>query len=154
MEKTNDFCKSEFGIFRQASRINPNLSLVVHNSREMYARNHTSVYIKRCSPAMRNFFRRMARLQDESGDNIRQRREIVQVPKTSADKHAEKAESLAQKKQQRKEKQAHIVPILTVTESVYFGSVAMCTEGCMTLERINEQLQWCLNTVSAAFQRQ
>ncbi|KAJ7702874.1 hypothetical protein B0H14DRAFT_2234033, partial [Mycena olivaceomarginata] len=46
MQKTNDFCESDFGIFRQASRKNPNLSLVVHNSREMYARNGTSTYIK------------------------------------------------------------------------------------------------------------
>ncbi|KAJ7788783.1 hypothetical protein B0H14DRAFT_2316510, partial [Mycena olivaceomarginata] len=114
MEKTNDFCESDFGIFRQASRKNPNLSLVVHNSRQMYARNGTAAYIKQCSPAIRRFLRRMARQQDESSANIRERREIVKVRKAAANKRAEKADNLAQKKQQRKEKQARVVPILTI----------------------------------------
>jgi hypothetical protein len=95
MEKTNDFCESDFGIFRQASRKNPNLSLVVHNSRQMYARNGTAAYIKECSPAIRRFLRRMARQQDESGANIRERREIVKVRKAAANKRAEKADNLA-----------------------------------------------------------
>ncbi|KAJ6531547.1 hypothetical protein B0H10DRAFT_1951842 [Mycena sp. CBHHK59/15] len=151
MDKTNDFCESELGIFRQASRKSPNLSLVVHNSREMYARNHTSTYIKRCSPAMRKFFRRMARLQDESGANVQQRREIVQVCKNAANKRAERAENLEQKKRQRREKQARVIPVLTVTESVHLAFIALRTEGYMTLERIN--CSGCLNMASSAFPR-
>lgn len=70
MDKTNNHCESKFGIFRQSSHKSLNLSLVVHNSCEMYTCNYTSAYIKKCSPAMWKFLCCMACQQDESGANI------------------------------------------------------------------------------------
>ncbi|KAF8142938.1 hypothetical protein K438DRAFT_1463577, partial [Mycena galopus ATCC 62051] len=99
MDKTNDGCESEFGIYRQAARRNPNLSLSVHNSREMYARNGTAAYLKQCSPGMRKFLRRVTREEDNSGSNARARRTIIQTRKVAADARATKAaQNLLRKK--------------------------------------------------------
>jgi hypothetical protein len=142
MDKTNDPCESEFGIYRQAARRNPNISLSVHNSREMYARNRTAAYLKKCSPAMRKFLRRVAREEDDSGANARARRAIIQVRKVAAEVRAEKAAQNLTRKKARAEKQARVVPILTVTEAEYRAALPSRTDGYLKVEEIDAQLQW------------
>ncbi|KAJ7055234.1 hypothetical protein C8F01DRAFT_1063099 [Mycena amicta] len=142
-DKTNDACESEFGIFRQKARKNPNLSLAVHNAQEMYARNNTASFIRTCSPAMRKFFRRIAREQDNSGVNVKTRREMIQVRKEKANLRAEKADKNAQRKKDRLEKQARVVPILTVTEvDNICGVTGQRDANYFKNDLIREQLQW------------
>ncbi|KAJ7206594.1 hypothetical protein GGX14DRAFT_396980 [Mycena pura] len=70
------------------------------------------------------------------------RREIIRIRKVAADGRAARADKTQQNKQARAEKQARVVPILTVTEATHFSSLAMRAEGYMTVPRINEQLEW------------
>ncbi|KAJ7206472.1 hypothetical protein GGX14DRAFT_568022 [Mycena pura] len=64
------------------------------------------------------------------------------VRKVAADGRAAQADKTQQNKQARAEKQARVVPILTVTEATHLSSLAMRAEGYMTVPRINEQLEW------------
>ncbi|KAK7015364.1 hypothetical protein R3P38DRAFT_3276562 [Favolaschia claudopus] len=95
MEKTNDRCESSFGVFRQEAKANPNMSLEVHNARQMFKFNKTSEYLRKLSPALRKFLRRV---------------------KEGAEVQMEKTRKRAAKKQAASDAIDRVVAILTVTE--------------------------------------
>ncbi|KAJ3830598.1 hypothetical protein F5880DRAFT_1468091, partial [Lentinula raphanica] len=78
MEKTNDLNESAFGIYRQASRRNPTMSLVQHNSCQMYKFNQTSTFLRNLSPEMRQWLRKITREQDGSGANRQKKLDLAE----------------------------------------------------------------------------
>ncbi|KAJ3780625.1 hypothetical protein GGU10DRAFT_380399 [Lentinula aff. detonsa] len=69
MLKTNDLNGSAFGMFRQAAKHNPTMSLAQYNSRKMYKLNQTSQFLCSLTPKMRKFLREITCQQDSSGSS-------------------------------------------------------------------------------------
>ncbi|KAK7002094.1 hypothetical protein R3P38DRAFT_3367678 [Favolaschia claudopus] len=89
MEKTNDRCESSFGVFRQEAKANPNMSLEVHNARQMFKFN---------------------------GANRESKLLLARYKKEGAEVQMEKTRKRAAKKQAASDAIDRVVAILTVTE--------------------------------------
>ncbi|KAK7034159.1 hypothetical protein R3P38DRAFT_3351366 [Favolaschia claudopus] len=123
MEKTNDRCESSFGVFRQEAKANPNMSLEVHNARQMFKFNKTSEYLRKLSPALRKFLRRVVRKQDGSGANRESKLLLARYKKEGAEVQMEKTRKRAAKKQAASDAIDRVVAILTVTEVEYLANL-------------------------------
>ncbi|KAJ7469882.1 hypothetical protein B0H11DRAFT_1654726, partial [Mycena galericulata] len=69
LEVTNDGNESELGIFRQAAKSAPNMSLAYHSAMRMYKANKTSEFLPTLSAQDRQAIRVQVRIQDGSGSN-------------------------------------------------------------------------------------
>ncbi|KAK7041202.1 hypothetical protein R3P38DRAFT_2512396, partial [Favolaschia claudopus] len=142
MEKTNDRCESSFGVFRQEAKISPNMSLEIHNSRQMYKFNRTSDYLKQLSPAMRKFLRRIVREQDGSGGNRQQKISLAQHKKEKAEAQIEKTRRRAEKKKAASDAIDRVIAILTITEVEYSANLPLRAPGYLSVPLIDAQLDW------------
>ncbi|KAK6981256.1 hypothetical protein R3P38DRAFT_3234525 [Favolaschia claudopus] len=142
MEKTNDRCESSFGVFRQEAKANPNMSLEIHNARQMVKFNKASEYLRKLSPALRKFLRRVVRKQDGSGTNRESKLLLARHKKESAEVQIVKARKRAAQKQAASDAIDQVVAILTVTEVEYHANLPLRTEGYFTVGMIDAQLDW------------
>ncbi|KAJ7649623.1 hypothetical protein FB45DRAFT_730809 [Roridomyces roridus] len=133
MRMTNDLCEGEFGTWRQSAKANPSLSVVQHNSRQMYKFNNTSEYLRALGPEMRKFLRKVTRQQDESGASRAMRIKLAKHRQAVAEENTEKDRVRAAKVQAARDALEEVAPILTITElhTDYF-----------TVADITEQLRW------------
>ncbi|KAJ7824394.1 hypothetical protein B0H14DRAFT_2369645, partial [Mycena olivaceomarginata] len=67
LEVTNDGNESELGIYRQAAKPAPNMSLAYHSALRMYKANKTSEYVTTLDATTRQAIRAQVRKADASG---------------------------------------------------------------------------------------
>ncbi|KAJ3965351.1 hypothetical protein EV361DRAFT_810856 [Lentinula raphanica] len=142
MEKTNDLNESAFGIYRQASRRNPTMSIVQHNSREMYKFNQTSTFLHSLSPEMRQWLRKITREQDTSGANRQEKLKLAEHWKHVADTRVEKQRVQNEKRQAATQAIDSITPILTLTAFDYLASLPHGSKEYLTVADLTKQLKW------------
>ncbi|KAK6984594.1 hypothetical protein R3P38DRAFT_2575671, partial [Favolaschia claudopus] len=117
IEKTNDRCESSFGAFRQEAKISPNMSLEIHNSRQMYKFNRTSDY----SPRTRWIWRQSA------------------AEDLKAEAQIEKTRRRAEKKKAASDAIDRVIAILTITEVEYSANLPVRAPGYLSVPLIDAQ---------------
>ncbi|KAJ7687490.1 hypothetical protein B0H17DRAFT_1136218 [Mycena rosella] len=90
LKVTNDGNESELGIYHQAARSAPNMSLGIHSALRMYKANETSAYLKTLAPSDRQFMRAQVRKEDSSGHIKEMKHSLIVHMKEVADNSAVK----------------------------------------------------------------
>ncbi|KAF5387971.1 hypothetical protein D9615_000852 [Tricholomella constricta] len=142
MESTNDLCESAFGMFRQDSKANPNISLEHYNARKMFKFNGTSEFLRKMGPEMRAFLRRVTRTQDASGANRQMKLHLAKHRQETAEKKLEKSRVRKAKENAAADALAQVIPTLTITELEYMCSLPRGAAGYATIAALDLQLDW------------
>ncbi|KAF9017490.1 hypothetical protein BDP27DRAFT_1440481 [Rhodocollybia butyracea] len=142
MEKTNDLNEAAFGMFRQTAKGNPTMTLAQYNAQKMYKLNQTSEFLRRLSPEMHQFLRKITRTQDASGSSRRQHIQLAEHRQNVAEARTEKQAARAEKRAATVRDIDVIVPILTITELDFRVSKAAQSDGYFTVADITKQLKW------------
>ncbi|KAK7015369.1 hypothetical protein R3P38DRAFT_2431054, partial [Favolaschia claudopus] len=113
------------------------------NARQMFKFNKTSEYLRKLSPALRKFLRRVVRKQDGSGANRESKLLLARYKKEGAEAQMEKTRKRVAKKQAASDAIDRVVAILTVTEVEHLANLPRgAPEGYYTVALIDAQLDW------------
>ncbi|KAJ3965434.1 hypothetical protein EV361DRAFT_1019676 [Lentinula raphanica] len=118
------------------------MSLVQHNSCQMYKFNQTSTFLRNLSPEMRQWLRKITREQDGSGANRQKKLDLAEFWKDVADTRVEKQRVQNEKRQAAIQAIDNINPILTLTAFDYSASLPPGSKEYLTVAEITKQLKW------------
>ncbi|KAH7871431.1 uncharacterized protein C8R40DRAFT_1054680 [Lentinula edodes] len=142
MEKTNDLNEADFGMYRQAARATPTISLAQYNARKMFKLNQTAEFLHSLSPEMRQWLRKITRTQDASGSSRQQRIQLAEYRQQVAEDKTQKQQERMERHRKAAREIDAISPIQTVTELDFRTSLAVGSSGYLTVPEITKQLKW------------
>ncbi|KAJ3754314.1 hypothetical protein EV360DRAFT_86941 [Lentinula raphanica] len=118
------------------------MSIVQHNSRQMYKFNRTATFLHTLNPEMRQWLRKITREQDSSGANRQEKLKLAEYRKDIADTRVEKQRIQTEKRQAAVQAIDNVTPILTLTSIDYLSSLPHGSREYLTVAELTKQLKW------------
>ncbi len=142
MESTNDLNEGAFGNWRQAARLQPNMSLDYFNALQMYRKNGASSYLKSLTPEEHKALRKLIREQDSSGHNRAIKHKMAQHMKDVAAQNADKDRTRAARIAHAEEAVDGCDPYWTSQALEEAYQVRRGAKGYLTVAALDLQLDW------------
>ncbi|KAJ7719787.1 hypothetical protein DFH07DRAFT_784555 [Mycena maculata] len=142
LEVTNDGNESELGIFRQAAKSAPNMSLAYHSAMRMYKANKTSEFLPTLSAQDRQAIRVQVRIQDGSGSNRKNKHAQIVHMKEIVDKNLKRDDERKERADKAKEVLTKIIAIASVPELDTAFKIGRGSAGYLTVAALDLQLDW------------
>ncbi|KAJ3966005.1 hypothetical protein EV361DRAFT_954476 [Lentinula raphanica] len=118
------------------------MSIVQHNSRQMYKFNQTASFLHTLGPEMCQWLRKITREQDGSGTNRQDKIKLAEYRKQVSDTRVEKQRVQQEKRQAAIQVIDDTIPILTLTSFDYLSSQPQGSKDYLNIAELTKQLKW------------
>ncbi|KAJ7474992.1 hypothetical protein FB451DRAFT_1034862 [Mycena latifolia] len=142
LEVTNDGNESELGIYRQAAKSAPNMSLAYHSALRMYKANGTSEYVKTLSAPARQALRAQVRKNDASGANQQDKHTQIVHMKEVMEKNFAHDSVRKERVEQAQQAIANTTAIPSVQALDTAFQIGPRANGYLTVAALDLQLDW------------
>ncbi|KAJ7791592.1 hypothetical protein B0H14DRAFT_3566456, partial [Mycena olivaceomarginata] len=142
LEVTNDGNESMLGIYRQAAKSAPNMSLAYHSALRMYKANGTSEYLTSLDTTSRQVIRAQVRKEDASGANREHKHAQIVYMKEVKDRNEERDNLRKERAAKVKETLDKVTAIGSVEDLDAAFGISRGAEGYLSVAALDLQLDW------------
>jgi hypothetical protein len=142
LEVTNDGNESMLGIYRQAAKSAPNMSLAYHSALRMYKANGTSDFVPSLDAKARQVIRVQVRKDDASGLNTQTKHAQIVYMKEVSDRNQKRDEVRKERAEKTREILGKVTAIASVEDLDAAFEIGRGAQGYLSVAALDLQLDW------------